>query len=41
MREMGKNSKESKTVIDQIAAVNILESALLNEKSDTAIGSPF
>lgn len=41
MRDTGKNSKESKTVIDQIAAVNILESALLNEKSDTAIGSPF
>ena len=41
MREMGKNSKESKTVIDQIAAVNILETALLNEKSNTEIGKLF
>ena len=35
MREAGKNPKESKAVIDQIAAVNILESAILNEKSGT------
>ena len=41
MREAGKNSKESKAVIDQIAAVNILESAILNEKSGTSIGAIF
>lgn len=41
MREAGKNSKESKAVIDQIAAVNILESAILNEKSGTPIGEIF
>ena len=41
MREAGKNSKESKAVIDQIAAVNILESAILNEKSETSIGEIF
>jgi putative Holliday junction resolvase len=41
MREAGKNSKESKAVIDQIAAVNILESAILNEKSGTSIGEIF
>jgi len=41
MRDMGKNSKESKGIIDQIAAVNILETALLNEKSDTEIGKLF
>jgi putative Holliday junction resolvase len=41
MREAGKNEKDSKGVIDQIAAVNILESALLNEKSNTSIGSVF
>lgn len=41
MREAGKNSKESKAVIDQIAAVNILESAILNEKSGNSIGEIF
>ena len=41
MREAGKNSKESKAVIDQIAAVNILESAILNEKLGTSIGEIF
>jgi putative Holliday junction resolvase len=41
MREAGKNSKESKAVIDQIAAVNILESSILNEKSGTSIGEIF
>ena len=41
MREAGKNSKESKAVIDQIAAVNILESAILNEKSGISIGEIF
>jgi putative Holliday junction resolvase len=38
MREIGKSEKESKSVIDQIAAVTILESALLNEKSGSAVG---
>ena len=41
MREVGKNSKDSKAVIDQIAAVNILESAILNEKAGTSIGEIF
>jgi putative Holliday junction resolvase len=41
MKEAGKNSKESKAVIDQIAAVNILESAILNEKSGASIGEIF
>ena len=41
MREVGKSSKESKAVIDQIAAVNILESAILNEKSGISIGELF
>jgi len=41
MREAGKNSKESKAIIDQIAAVNILESAILNEKSGISIGEIF
>lgn len=41
MREAGKNIKESKAVIDQIAAVNILESAILNEKSGNSIGEIF
>ncbi|MEY4314135.1 MAG: Holliday junction resolvase RuvX [Actinobacteria bacterium] len=38
MREIGKSEKESKHVIDQIAAINILESAILNEKSGTSVG---
>ena len=41
MREAGKSARDSKSVIDQIAAVNILETALLNEKSNTSIGSRF
>ncbi|ASY13294.1 putative holliday junction resolvase [Candidatus Nanopelagicus hibericus] len=41
MREMGKNEKQSKAMIDQIAAVSILESALLNEKSGTGVGRLF
>jgi putative Holliday junction resolvase len=39
MREIGKSEKESKSVIDQIAAVMILESALQNEKSGNVIGT--
>ena len=38
MREIGKSERESKAVIDQIAAINILESALLNERSGSAVG---
>jgi putative Holliday junction resolvase len=38
MREVGKTKRESKSVIDQIAAVTILESALQNEKSGSAVG---
>jgi len=41
MRQVGKNAKDSKAVIDQIAAVNILESAILNEKAGTSIGEIF
>jgi putative Holliday junction resolvase len=39
MREIGKSEKESKSVIDQIAAVTILESALQNEKLGNVIGT--
>ena len=38
MREIGKSEKDSKHIIDQIAAINILESAILNERSGTIIG---
>jgi putative Holliday junction resolvase len=38
MRDSGKSERESKSVIDQIAAVNILESALLSEKAGNSIG---
>ena len=38
MREIGKSEKESKHVIDQIAAINILESAIMSEKSGTSVG---
>lgn len=38
MRKIGKTERESKSVIDQIAAVTILESALQNEKSGSAVG---
>ena len=38
MRNIGKSEKESKFVIDQIAAVTILESALHNEKSGSSVG---
>jgi putative Holliday junction resolvase len=38
MREIGKSEKDSKHIIDQIAAINILESAILNERSGTSIG---
>ena len=38
MREIGKSEKDSKHIIDQSAAINILESAILNERSGTIIG---
>jgi putative Holliday junction resolvase len=38
MRAIGKSEKQSKSVIDQIAAVTILESALQNEKLGSAVG---
>jgi putative Holliday junction resolvase len=38
MREIGKNERQSKSVIDQIAAVTILESAMHNERSGSAVG---
>lgn len=38
MRQVGKSEKDVKHVIDQISAINILESALLNEKSGIAVG---
>jgi putative Holliday junction resolvase len=38
MREIGKSEKDSKYIIDQIAAINILENAILNERSGTIIG---
>ena len=41
MRDIGKTEKESKAIIDQIAAASILESALLNEKSGAEVGRLF
>jgi len=41
MRDLGKTEKESKAIIDQIAAASILESALLNEKSGAEVGRLF
>jgi putative Holliday junction resolvase len=38
MREIGKSERDSKHIIDQIAAIDILESAILNERSGTSIG---
>jgi len=38
MREIGKSERDSKAVIDQIAAINILESAILNERSGAVVG---
>ena len=41
MRDLGKTEKENKSIIDQIAAAGILESALLNEKSGGEVGRLF
>jgi len=38
MREIGKSERDSKAVIDHIAAINILESAILNERSGAVVG---
>lgn len=39
MRSIGRKDKDSKAIIDQIAAVNILESAINNERSGNKIGA--
>lgn len=39
MRSIGRKDKDSKVIIDQIAAVNILESAINNERSGNKIGA--
>ena len=41
LREVGKSSRESKEIIDQIAAVNILNQALLLERSENGLGNPL
>jgi putative Holliday junction resolvase len=41
LREVGKSSRESKGIIDQIAAVNILNQALLLERSENGLGNPL
>jgi putative Holliday junction resolvase len=41
LRAAGISSKESKGIIDQIAAVNILNQALLLERSENGLGSPL
>ena len=38
LREIGISEREGKAIIDQIAAIGILESALANEKSNRTIG---
>jgi putative Holliday junction resolvase len=38
LREIGISEREGKSIIDQIAAIGILESALANEKSNRTIG---
>lgn len=39
MRSIGRKDKDSKVIIDQIAAVNILECAINNERSGNKIGA--
>lgn len=41
LREVGIGSRESKGIIDQIAAVNILNQALLLESSTKGLGDPL
>ncbi len=38
LREVGITEREGKTIIDQIAAIGILESAIENERSNRTIG---
>ena len=41
MRDAGKSMKQSKEIIDQLAAVGILNLALSLEKSDKGLGNPI
>ncbi len=41
LREVGIGSKEARGIIDQIAAVNILNQALQLESSDKGLGNPL
>jgi putative Holliday junction resolvase len=41
LRDVGISSRESKGIIDQIAAVNILNQALLLESSANGLGNPL
>jgi RNase H-fold protein (predicted Holliday junction resolvase) len=41
LRDAGISSKESKGMIDQLAAVNILDQALLLEGSAKGLGDPL
>jgi putative Holliday junction resolvase len=38
LREVGINERKGKSIIDQIAAIGILESAIENERSNRTIG---
>jgi putative Holliday junction resolvase len=41
LREVGKSSRDGKAIIDQIAAINILNQALRLEASEAGLGSPL
>jgi putative Holliday junction resolvase len=41
LHEMGKNVKNSKSFLDQMAAVNILNQALQLEASEKGLGDPL
>jgi putative Holliday junction resolvase len=41
LREVGKSSRDSKAIIDQMAAINILNQAFRLETSETGLGSPL
>lgn len=41
LHEMGKNVKNSKSILDQMAAVNILNQALQLEASEKGLGDPL
>jgi putative Holliday junction resolvase len=38
LREVGISERDGKSIVDQIAAITILENALANEKSNRPIG---